>query len=398
MRKVFICAHANFPRGDATSNYIEYLALALISQGNEVYVFSRGKNKKENWNEEKGCYEHNKIYYFNIQGNYKTQIDFLKNYLVEAKDVVNLLKRYQAKKGDIILGYTLNYFYIKKLYQFAQNANMKMAMCITEWHQPFQYKLGILNPVYWLDRLGFEKGVPLCGKVIPISRHLDEHFQKKGCSTLRLPILANPPDKLIEKQRGDYVQFIYSGNAINKDAVDMIINTFASLSDGDLLKVKLHFTGMKASTVECLRKKCGKAFDRITPILEIHEWMDYDELVELYKRIDFLILLRRKNKVTISNFPSKVPEMMGYGIIPIVSKVGDYTEDYLTDGIDCIMVEECNVASAKAKVVQALEISKNGKQQMQENAYKTVNDKFVYSIWSEKIDRFLKEKVSAKTL
>ncbi|MBQ6786604.1 MAG: glycosyltransferase [Lachnospiraceae bacterium] len=389
-KRVFICAHANFPRGDATSNYIEYLSLALMLKDYRVYVLSRGENRDEDWDEKEQCYVHNGICYFNYEAKCKTTFDFLINYFDESKNIVKLLRKFEAGKDDIILGYTLNYFYIKKLYRYSQKYNMKMAMCITEWHQAFEYNHGILNPVYWLDKMGFERGIPMCGNVIPISRHLDEHFKKKGCSTLCMPILAAPPDGIPEKDNGDIVHFIYSGNAIHKDAIDMIVNTFASLSDEELSKMKLHFTGMKSSTVDYLKKKCGKDFDRIRPILEIHAWMEYDELVALYKKIDFLILLRRNNKVTISNFPSKVPEMMGYGIIPIVSQVGDYTQEYLTDDVDCIMVKECTIEAAKDEIVKGLNINKNRKQQMRENAYKTVNNKFAYSIWSDKIDDFLK--------
>ena len=80
--------------------------------------------------------------------------------------------------------------------------------------------------------------------------------------------------------------------------------------------------------------------------------------------IVILILLRKKNKVTLSNFPSKVPEMMGYGIIPIVSKVGDYTDEYLTDGKDCIQVEKCSIEDGVAAIRKALQLSADERSRM----------------------------------
>ena len=65
MRRVFICANANFPRGGAAANYIEYLALALIEQGITVYIFSHGSNRKEEYCVDEKCYCHNGIYYEN---------------------------------------------------------------------------------------------------------------------------------------------------------------------------------------------------------------------------------------------------------------------------------------------------------------------------------------------
>lgn len=389
MGRFFICAHANFPRGGAESNYIEYLALALMERENEVYVFSRGRNQEKEYFKYKDCYCHNGIFYNNINGSYSSIWDFGLLYFSEARYIINMLEKYEASAQDQIILYTTNYFYIKKIVKYAEKKNMKVTTCITEWFQPFQYKGGILNPVYWLDELGFQRGIPMSKRVLPISRYLEQHFKKKGCVTLCLPILANPPEKLIEKQSDDFVQFIYSGNAINKDAVDLIIHTFASLSDKELLRVKLHITGMKSSTVDYLKRKCGKDFARILPILVVHPWLEYDELIELYKRIDYLILLRRRNKVTISNFPSKVPEMMGYGIIPIVSKVGDYTEEYLTDGKDCIQVEKYTIEDSLCAIRKALQLSEITKEKMREEAYHTVKSRFHYCVWSNRIQEFL---------
>jgi glycosyltransferase involved in cell wall biosynthesis len=263
-------------------------------------------------------------------------------------------------------------------------------MCITEWYQPFQYKGGILNPVYWLDELGFQKGIPMSKSVLPISRKLESFFKSKGCKTLCLPILANPPEIITgTNYNKQVIDFIYSGNAVKKDAIDMVIKSFARLSDEELRKVRLHFTGMGQNTISYLQRKCGMDYKRIEPILTIHTWMQYEDLITLYQKMDFLVLLRRINKVTLSNFPSKVPEMMGYGVIPVVSKVGDYTEEYLADGKDCIMINGCNEAEAVKGIRRALSMSAEERNNMRHNAHETVENKFLYSLWSDKIEDFL---------
>lgn len=391
IKRIFICAHADFPRGGAEANYIEYMSLALMEHGISVYVFSRGENRNEEYCVEKECYCHNGIFYDNLKGVYNSTSDFLKLYFAEGRYIINLLKKYGANEHDQIVFYTKNYFYIREVYRYAQKKGIKSTMSITEWYQPFQYKAGILNPVYWLEEFGFEYGISMSKRVLPISNYLERHFQKKKCRTLCLPILANPPKVLEHKRenRDEITRFIYSGNAIKKDAIDMIVNSFAALDGSELLKLELHFTGMKESTVQQLREICGEAYKKIEAVLHIHDWLEYDELVKLYEKVDFLILLREKNKVTISNFPSKVPEMMGYGIIPVVSKVGDYTKEYLTDGKDSIQIDNCTIEEGVNAIRKALQMPVENRMEMRKNAYNTVVSKFYYKVWSDKLVDFL---------
>lgn len=69
--------------------------------------------------------------------------------------------------------------------------------------------------------------------------------------------------------------------------------------------------------------------------------------------MDYLFLAREKNIITESNFPSKVPEMLVYGVIPVCSDVGDYTKLYLENDVNAIIFEgaapeECSQAYRRA--------------------------------------------------
>ncbi|MDD3137780.1 MAG: glycosyltransferase [Lachnospiraceae bacterium] len=391
MKKVFICAHANFPRGGAEANYIEYLALALKDIGYKVYVFSRGSNDNEDWNEENQCYCHNEIFYYNIEGSYHSTVEFAKEYFDESKKNIQLLDRFLAAEDDCIITYSTNYFYIKKLYQYACTKKMQLITTVVEWYQPFQYKGGIFNPVYWLDNIGFEYGIPISGKVLPISSYLEKHFQKKRCETLCLPIMADVSQNqmLQEKKEQAKVQFIYSGNPFHKDAIDVILDSFCALSNEELQKIVIHFTGMSKTTKDLLRKKFPNQLERLKNQLIIHEWLSYEELMELYRKIDFLTLFRRENKVTLANFPSKIPEMMTYGIIPIVSDVGDYTNCYLSNDKDSICMKDCSVEMGRNVLSRAINMKKEEKRMMQNETIKTVRDKFDYRNWVNSIRGFL---------
>ena len=52
-KRLFICADRNFPRGDAGSNRILFMAKALQEKGWNVIVISTGKRNKQDYNREK---------------------------------------------------------------------------------------------------------------------------------------------------------------------------------------------------------------------------------------------------------------------------------------------------------------------------------------------------------
>lgn len=53
----------------------------------------------------------------------------------------------------------------------------------------------------------------------------------------------------------------------------------------------------------------------------IHDWLGHGELIALYQKMHFLVIARNVCQRTLANFPSKVPEVMSLGIVPVVSDV-----------------------------------------------------------------------------
>lgn len=108
--------------------------------------------------------------------------------------------------------------------------------------------------------------------------------------------------------------------------------------------------------------------------------MEYDELVKLYQQMHFLILARDINEMTKANFPSKVPELMCYGVIPIVSRVGDYTKYYLVSDRNSIIMDGCSKEVIKEAIKRCLQMSCESINNMSRNARETAEEKF--GIWT----------------
>ena len=89
--------------------------------------------------------------------------------------------------------------------------------------------------------------------------------------------------------------------------------------------------------------------------------------------------------MTLSNFPSKVPEVMTYGVVPVVSRVGDYTKYYLKDGVNSVVFEGCDANSCAKAIRRAISFSKEEYIEISSKARECVEKKFDYHNWTKKI-------------
>ena len=107
--------------------------------------------------------------------------------------------------------------------------------------------------------------------------------------------------------------------------------------------------------------------------------------------MDYLLLVRGRSRTTLANFPSKIPEAMTYGVVPICSKVGDYTKLYLKDRVNCIMIDGCSADKCCDVVSYATRLTKEKRMELSDNAKKCVKEKFDYHVWAEKIMHYFQD-------
>lgn len=386
--KVFICVSAEFPRKNASANYVEYLGKAIRENKIDVYILGMAQ-KKENVS---GWTEYQGMLYQNVFYDVSTKAKTLKARLSIGNILWDKIAECGIEEGDTIICYCKNVFMMHSLYRKAKRRKIQLVNSIVEWFTAdrFKYKyLDVFN--YWYYRLGFCFGVSISKKVIVISRELQNYFNKKGCSTLLLPPLSDPFEyKYFEYKPDDKIRIIYSGRYVNKDAMDVMIRAIAGLDRHYLEKLEFHITGNRKEEIVSVSGLSNDEWRRIEKNVIIHEWLTYEELIELYGRMHFLLIARCANKVTISNFPSKIPEMMCYGVIPIMTKVGDCPFLYLKDNEDSILFKHCTVEECKSALQRALDLNDEQRKMMQKNARRKTEELFYYKQWEKRILEFLK--------
>ena len=120
---------------------------------------------------------------------------------------------------------------------------------------------------------------------------------------------------------------------------------------------------------------------KLKNVLIRHDWLRYDELTDLFNQMHYILLARPITQVTLSNFPSKIPEALCYGIVPVVSRVGDYTNLYLQDGKESFVFDGCNAKDCCNAIERAVSVSFEEWLKMSHAARKMAEERFDYHNW-----------------
>ena len=383
-KRVFICCHSQLPLGDANSNYIYHMALSLAAAGWEVIALGRGKTA------EKTLVTADNLTCINLPKVAKLK-EKIEGHLYFGGRIVEELNNHQICKDDYVLiygGYVSLYTKIAKALRFLEKGHI--ITCAVEWPTRFQFKRSFLDPDYLLWRFVFYKMMPRWKKVVVISDNLKRHFEELGCETLVLPPMIRCKDISPDKNTTtDLVQFIYSGADIQKDAITNMLLAMKELSDEERSRLVFHITSLSPDKARNLLGEQASILDLFRESLQIHGWMEYNDLVNLYHSVDFLLLARETNQFTQSNFPSKVPEMMNYGIIPVCSRVGDYTDKYLCHMRDSVIFDGASPKDCADAIRIALSISDDERGKMRNHAMDTAKKSFDYTAWSSQLSDFI---------
>lgn len=386
-RKCFICAQKKFPRGDAGANYIQYLGMALKKAGYNVFILSNGSydycEKKKN-----GYYYRGLRFIIPPRIKGISLFEICLGWIRYKKVILNE----NPKAGDVVIFYITNPFFLNGIRTFAHKRGMKTVACVVDYIPANAFKKGSKGKEYKRYKKALESEIPKCDVVFPISTYINEFYQKCTCRSVVIPIMADVDEynreynvRTFEKKK----KFIYTAiGAIGvntKDNFEEMLMALSELSIEELKGIEFHITSFKngqQKIAEIISKiKNTDVQLAVRKSIQYHEWMEYEELVALYRRMDFLFIVRDVTLMTLSNFPSKVPEAMAFGIIPVVSKVGDYTRFYLRDGYNSIIFTGKEGDSCVDALKRALYLSNDEIIKLSYNAYKTAKEKFDYKNW-----------------
>lgn len=379
MNRIFICGYFNFPRGGAAANYVQSLAKVFQTLNKKVIIISnRNLDVNFDGNEYQGIQVEDVRLREDKLGHY---MDF--NFLIGSY-YKRILLRFSIDSSDIFIAYSRDPLILNAILHVAKSSGSKTGVCLVEWFEKKDYNRWFINIEYWKSQISFYHTNLRFDYIFPISTYIEDYYERKKCRTFRMPCLIDTleygyKEKIVDKK----IIFIFPGNGKMKDALSETIQAFSMLSDNEAKNLEFHICGVNKLAYKIIQENNLEEYlgNRII----VHDWMPYEELVDLYNRTHFMVLARNICQMTRANFPSKIPETLSYGIIPICSKVGDYTKLYLKDGENSILMDGCDSKTILSAIRKALNLSHEELRKLSDNARRTAKEEFDYRVWTFKL-------------
>lgn len=379
MRKVILCSDVDYPRGGAASNYLQYLALALQFAGYRVELMIWKNPEYLSKIESEGGWKGMPLHDLprpeskNRIVHHLMNVQFYPHYLKKSLAALDL------KKGDVVFAYTNNVAIFRVLFGLRKKIGIRVAACPVE-HFPKEH---FTEKQYRAYREYYDGCLPQVDLLFPISKAIRDYLAPAGKPMMLLPPMADvseyaPSPKPVGKR-----SIIFPANGMMKDALGQMLGAVIDLPDSLKANMEFHLCGVKPAVLESLLTPAEQI--ALKDLLTVHGWMEYDGLVDLYRSMHFLFIAREVSQMTLSNFPSKVPELLCHGVVPVASRVGEYTDGYLCDGENAIVFDGCDRVACRDALIRALSLTDAEYEALSAGAYETAKTKFDYTVWAPRL-------------
>lgn len=386
MRTVYFLSCEDFPRSGAVSNYIQYFVCALAEAGYTVKLIVRKSSANYAYFNNLSYVRNGRIEIVELPKKQKSdgKLTQIRNEWKYLKNLYQIIDAQHAGKDCLMITYISLIWYLLPIMYLKKKKGYKLAACPVE-HFPrehFRGRHGWIN--YKIYSLYYNHYLPSTDMCFAISSCIKESIECQGGKAEVIPIMADTGEYATKQKefRGKY-NVIFPANGMMKDSLREMLDAVAELDDLLSSRMEFHICGVGKSDVMRLLQE--HATDSLLDRIHLHDWMEYDELVLLYQSMHYMLLARPVNLMTESNFPSKVPEVMTHGVVPIASDVGDYTKYYLRDGENSIVFQGCDKECCKKALIRALQTPYADYLQLSANARLCAEKSFDFHNWSDKL-------------
>lgn len=381
MNRVFIQDGCKYPHSGAHANYIQNLAYAVLNAGYEV-IMAVDINLE---------YDLSTIFKLSkpviVIPITRSDDEMIRKRQHESgfcDERLGVLKKYKIDNSDIVIvmgmGLRSEYF-LKRLFEYGKEIGFRTICGVLELfaEEDFCTKERYEKFMNFIDTVYVQSNA-----ILSISEYIDKYFINKGVSVFRLPPMVDCGNcQYIEKETDKYRFVIPS----EKDSLRSMLMAFTDLEDEEAKRIELHLCGVKEEYIKELIS-CSD-WKQLMKFTVIHPWMKYEELVKLYQQMHFLLIARNECQRTLANFPSKVPETMAYGVVPVVSAIGDYTRYYLQDGKDSIFMDGDSPKEVRKAIRKAINLKAADYEYYSKNACQTAKERFDFHVWIPEVKRML---------
>jgi len=210
----------------------------------------------------------------------------------------------------------------------------------TEWYQSH-------NPIKFIDsEIRMRYIHRKVDGIICISSFLNDFYAKQGnCCVLIPPLIDRESNKwkavpvVLDNK---YLNLVYSGSpGSNKDDLEMAILSVIEAKN----RCRLHIIGLTDTEFYKNHSQMKQLINKHTQIIFFYGKLSHFESLRFIKSADFVLFLRKSNKVNNAGFPTKFVESISLGTPVITTKTSDLCK-YLSNGFDGFFLDDFSLESA----------------------------------------------------
>jgi glycosyltransferase involved in cell wall biosynthesis len=379
--------HFTFPEGDASANRVYYYAKGFSEEGFKVHVicFDNSYNSSGDGKIEDIHYYHpfkrkTRSNYFIIRRwhKFRKYIDTL----------VLLTKISRGDKATTMIVYAMNLMTHLFAWYFSRISGAKLIRECSE-HPLRHYHGNFLIRNYGLLKMKTESY--LCDGIFCISRFLVNYFKTNGISEAKLFLIPSTVDPFLftESVEENPVPFSYigyfGGLTFERDNIDILIEAFAIVTSTHP-DIHLVLGGFCSEDERKQLENFIREFN-ISSKVVLLEYLTRKEILKYIKHSDILIMVRSNDENTKASFPSKLTEYLAASKPVITVNVGEIA-DYLTDGLNCFIVEPGDINGLADKISYVLG-NYNTAMEIAQQGYKLTSGIFSYRYQADRCIKFI---------
>ena len=239
--------------------------------------------------------------------------------------------------------------------------------------------------------------------IIAISSYICEYFSKfNDCPKVIIPPLKEYRHDTIDIAESEYLKIVYigypfptDGRTVDeisyKDRLDIFVDA--------LLKIQNQVPEFQFEIYGPTKEEYTRVVKRHQTVLESNGNIIFNGhvnnklAVSILKSADFSVVFRKRDRMSMAGFSSKLVESITNGTPVILTDTSDYKE-YLEDGKHAFFVDENLGEKLYSELISILNMSRNKLLQIRKNCLEL--DKFNYRMYTDKVKLFLSNVVSRK--
>lgn len=391
-RCIYLSLGANLPDQNASALRVTSIVNVLASNNYFCHVIGQGPCEAGQTHLVSDNYLIHSTYNTRRKHSY---IEKIHTFLFPSQKVLKIINNIFSQSNiDYFFIYQIIPVYLmRKIINLSKKNNVKIIFDIVEY-QVISQQNGIIGFLfnYLPSRTIIEKYTRY-GKVISISRYLDDLFKTRNIKSIHVPFFFEVNSLNNDKYDGYFperkIRIIYAGAPFgSRDTIVNSVRGFLLLNEDEKRPFLLNYAGVNSNQMVKLGLSKKEIINSQKHCFFLGR-LPRERVLELYRCSDYSLLLKPQNKrFSIAGFPTKVSESWALSTPVIANLTGDMNL-FMRDSFNGIVCDSDSPHDFSIALRRVLRLSKESYYDMRINSRQTAAQKLDISNYQEAIINFI---------